>query len=98
MKRKELVEKVMSDADLSKAAAERVVDSVFEAIAVSLEAQEEVNLVGFGKFSIAERAATTGRNPRTGESLDIPAKRQVKFTVGKGLKDRVGFPEKPAKK
>jgi DNA-binding protein HU-beta len=86
----DLVEKVASISKLTKADASRAVDGVFEAISSSLKKKEEVRLVGFGTFSVANRAATEGRNPRTGEKIKIPATRRPKFTPGKGLKEAVG--------
>ena len=58
-------------------------------ILVSLKRGEKVSIVGFGNFSVSERKATTGRNPRTGESIQIPASKRPKFSVGKALKDAV---------
>jgi len=86
----DLVEKVASISKLTKADASRAVDGVFEAISSSLKKKEEVRLVGFGTFSVANRAATEGRNPRTGEKIKIPATRRPKFTPGNGLKEAVG--------
>ncbi|GAO98725.1 MAG: HU family DNA-binding protein [Chlamydiae bacterium] len=90
MNKNDLVEKVASISKLTKADASRAVDGVFEAISSSLKKKEEVRLVGFGTFSVANRAATEGRNPRTGEKIKIPATRRPKFTPGKGLKEAVG--------
>ena len=64
-------------------------DAVFDSITSSLKSGSEVRLVGFGTFSVANRKASTGRNPRTGEAIQIPASRQPKFKAGKGLKDAV---------
>ena len=64
-------------------------DDVFDAIEQALTSGDEVRLVGFGTFSVTKRAATTGRNPRTGEPMQIPASLQPKFKAGKGLKDSV---------
>ncbi len=74
---------------MSKADAAKAVDGVFDAITGSLQSGGEVRVVGFGTFSVANRKATTGRNPRTGESIQIPASKQPKFKAGKGLKDAV---------
>jgi DNA-binding protein HU-beta len=74
----------MSKADVTKA-----VDSVFSRIESALSAGNEVRLVGFGTFSVSRRAATQGRNPRTGETIQIPASNQPKFKAGKGLKTAV---------
>ncbi|WP_343562939.1 HU family DNA-binding protein [Kiloniella sp. b19] len=85
----DLVAAVAEKADLSKADAGKAVDSVFEAIEGALKSGDEVRLVGFGTFSVAARAASQGRNPRTGETIQIPASKQPKFKAGKGLKDAV---------
>ena len=69
--------------------ATKAVDAVFDAITGALKAGDEVRLVGFGTFAVSERAASTGRNPRTGETIEIAASKQPKFKAGKGLKDAV---------
>ena len=89
MNKNELIAAVASDADLSKADATKAVDAVFDAIAGALKSGTEVRLVGFGTFSVSERAASTGRNPRTGEAIEIAASKQPKFKAGKGLKDAI---------
>lgn len=89
MNKNELIAAVASDADLSKADATKAVDAVFDAITGALKSGTEVRLVGFGTFSVSERAASTGRNPRTGETIEIAASKQPKFKAGKGLKDAV---------
>jgi DNA-binding protein HU-beta len=85
----ELISAVASRAGLSKADATKAVDGVFDSITNSLSSGGEVRVVGFGTFSVANRKATTGRNPRTGESIQIPASRQPKFKAGKALKESV---------
>jgi len=80
---------VAEDAGLSRADAARAVDAVFGCITGALKQGDEVRLVGFGTFSVAERAASTGRNPRTGETIQIAASKQPKFKAGKGLKDAI---------
>lgn len=89
MNKQELVAVVAEKTGLSKADAGKAVDGVFEAVTDALKAGDEVRLVGFGTFAVAERAATEGRNPRTGEKIAIPASKQPKFKAGKGLKDAV---------
>lgn len=89
MNKNDLIASVADAADLSKADAGKAVDAVFDAIAGALSSGGDVRLVGFGTFSVANRAATKGRNPRTGEEIDIPASKQPKFKAGKGLKDAV---------
>lgn len=89
MNKNDLVAAVADSAGLSKADATKAVDAVFDSIAGSLKKGGEVRLVGFGTFSVAKRKASTGRNPRTGETIQIPASKQPKFKAGKGLKDAV---------
>jgi len=85
----DLVAAVASGADLSKSDAGKAVDAVFDAIAGALKNGAEVRLVGFGSFRVTHRQASIGRNPRTGESINIPASNQQKFKAGKSLKDAV---------
>ena len=87
MNKNDLVAHVADAAGLSKIDATKAVDAVFEGIADSLKKGDEVRLVGFGTFAVAERAASEGRNPRTGEKIAIPASKQPKFKPGKTLKD-----------
>ena len=89
MNKNDLVTSVAGSSGLSKADAAKAVDSIFESITGALQSGSEVRLVGFGTFSVANRAATTGRNPRTGEPIHIPASKQPKFKAGKGLKSAV---------
>ena len=83
------VSKVAESADISKQKAASAVDAVIEAIKGSLKSGDDVRLVGFGTFTVSNRAATTGRNPRTGEPIQIPASKQPKFKAGKELKEAV---------
>ena len=89
MNKNDLVAAVAEGSGLSKADAAKAVDGVFDSITSSLKGGNEVRLVGFGTFSVSRRQATTGRNPRTGESIQIPASNQPKFKAGKGLKTAV---------
>jgi len=89
MNKQDLVSKVAETADISKTKAASAVDAVIGAIKGSLKKGDDVRLVGFGTFSVANRAATTGRNPRTGEPIKIPASKQPKFKAGKELKEAV---------
>ncbi|MBN8929123.1 MAG: HU family DNA-binding protein [Rhodospirillales bacterium] len=89
MNKMDLIAAVAESTDLSRAKASEVVDAVFGAIEGALKQQEEVRLVGFGTFTTAKREASTGRNPRTGEEMAIPASTTVRFKAGKGLKDAV---------
>ena len=90
MNRQDLIAAVAEEADLPKAKAGQVIDAVFSAIETALKGKNEVRLTGFGTFSVSTRKATTGRNPRTGESISIPESLQVRFKAGKGLKAGVG--------
>jgi len=85
----DLVAAVADTASLSRTDAATVVDAVFDTITSALKKGDEVRLVGFGTFSVANRAASQGRNPRTREVIMIPASKQPKFKAGKGLKDAV---------
>jgi DNA-binding protein HU-beta len=85
--RNELVDAVAGKTELRKTEASKAVDAVFDAIAEALKGGDEVRLVGFGTFSVASRAASEGRNPRTGEKIKIAASKQAKFKPGKGLRD-----------
>ncbi|GAB4118446.1 MAG: HU family DNA-binding protein [Rhodothalassiaceae bacterium] len=89
MNKNELISNVAEAAGLSKADATKAVDAVFSSITGALKKGGEVRLVGFGTFSVAKRAASTGRNPRTGETIKIAASKQPKFKAGKQLKDAV---------
>ena len=87
LNRNDLITTVVNDTGLQRRDATKAVDSVFSAIIDALKGGDEVRLVGFGTFSVSERAASQGRNPRTGETIDISASKQPKFRAGKGLKD-----------
>ncbi len=89
MNKAELIKAVAGRAGISNAAAADAVDGVFDAITATLQSGSDVRLAGFGSFSVVHRKATTGRNPRTGEAISIPASRQPKFKAGKSLKDAV---------
>ena len=89
MNKSELVDAVASKADISKTQAQKTIDAVLETIQTTLAKGGDVRLVGFGTFSVSQRAATTGRNPRTGEKINIPARKQPKFSAGKNLKEAV---------
>ncbi len=89
MNKNELISTVAEAAELSKADATKAVDAVFSSVTKALSKGDEVRLVGFGTFSVAHRAASQGRNPRTGEPIAIAASKQPKFKAGKQLKDAV---------
>jgi DNA-binding protein HU-beta len=85
----ELVAQVAKESDLSKDAAEKAVDATFKNIERALRGGDTVRIVGFGNFQVAQRKASTGRNPRTGAEVKIPASRVPKFRAGKALKEAV---------
>ena len=87
MNKNDLISKVADSSGLSKADANNAVDAVIESIIGAMKSGDEVRLVGFGTFSVADRKASVGRNPRTLEKINIPASRQPKFKAGKGLKE-----------
>lgn len=89
MNKGELIEAVADSAGLSRADAGKAVDAVFDSITGALASSESVSLLGFGTFSVKARAARTGRNPRTGEPLQIAASNVPGFKAGKALKDAV---------
>ena len=91
MNKNDLISAVAGNSGLSKSDAGKAVDGVFNTITNELRRRGEVRVVGFGTFSTAQRKATTGRNPRTGEPIQIPASTQPKFKAGKGLKDAVNY-------
>lgn len=89
MNKQELIGAVAETTGLTRNDAAKAVESVFETISGALGKGDEVRLVGFGTFSVSQRKASTGRNPRTGEPMSIAASSQPKFKAGKGLKDTV---------
>lgn len=95
MNKSEMADKLAGKTDLSKAKAAEVIDAIFSTksgegiIAVELDAGRKVNITGFGSFSTKHRSARTGRNPATGATIQIPAKKYAHFSAAKGLKDRV---------
>jgi len=89
MNKAELIEAIASKADLTKADAKKALDAFIESTTKSLKKGDRVALVGFGSFSVAKRAARTGRNPKTGQEMQIPAKKVVKFKPGADLADSV---------
>lgn len=95
MNKSEMADKLASKAGISRALAADIIDIIFSTkdgegiIAVELDAGRKVNITGFGSFSTKDRAARQGRNPATGETIMIPAKKYAHFSASKGLKDRV---------
>jgi DNA-binding protein HU-beta len=89
MNKAELIDAVAGSANLSKADAGRALDALVDAVASSLKRGQQVSIVGFGTFSVKHRAARSGRNPRTGETIKIAASNVPGFKAGKALKDAV---------
>ena len=89
MNKSQLVDAIASQADLTKVEATRALDSVVDSITTALKKGDSVALVGFGSFGVKRREARTGRNPRTGAAIQIPAANVPHFRAGKGLKDSV---------
>lgn len=87
MNKTELIDKIADSADISKAAAGRALDAAIDAITDSLKQADPVSLVGFGTFTVRDRAARTGRNPQTGAPIQIAAAKVPAFKPGKALKD-----------
>ncbi|UIF89439.1 HU family DNA-binding protein [Cupriavidus sp. UYPR2.512] len=98
MNKSELVDAIATRTGSSKVAAQEHLDAVLETISDAIGNGDTVQLVGFGSFGVADRAARTGRNPKTGEEIVIKASRTPKFTPGKGLKDRVNAAPNTKKK
>ena len=89
MNKSELIDAIADGADISKASAGRALDSVLEAITGALKKGDQVSLVGFGTFAVKHRPARTGRNPQTGQEIQIKAANVPGFKAGKALKDAV---------
>ena len=89
MNKSDLIEAMAEAGDISKTAAARALDALTDTIAVALKKGESVSLIGFGTFSVKERAARTGRNPQTGATIEIAASKTPSFKAGKALKDAV---------
>ena len=89
MNKNELISSVASETGLTKTDSAKAVDAFVAAVTNALKKGDEVRLVGFGTFSVAKRAATTGRNPRTGAEIKIAARKQAKFKAGKALQEAV---------
>jgi len=85
----ELIEAVAEHAEMTKAEAGRAVDAVVSSITAAMKDQDDVSLIGFGTFTVRDRAARTGRNPQTGETIQIAAAKVPAFKAGKALKDAV---------
>jgi len=87
MNKSELIDLIASKADISKVDAAQALDAVTDGVTGALMTGDSVTLVGFGTFSVSSRSARTGRNPRTGAAIQVPASRNAKFKAGKALKD-----------
>jgi DNA-binding protein HU-beta len=91
MTKNELISAVADSAKLTKTSAASAVDATFDIITGALKRGDEVKLIGFGSFTVVKRAAREGRNPRTGEPVQIKASKAPKFSAGKGLKEAVNI-------
>ena len=89
MNKNELIASIAAATGLTKSDSAKALDAFINSVAKALKEGQEVRLVGFGTFGTSERAATTGRNPRTGETINIPARKVAKFKPGKALQDSV---------
>ncbi|ACX64474.1 histone family protein DNA-binding protein [Paenibacillus vortex V453] len=89
MNKSDLITQVAESTELSKKDATKAVDAVFDAISEALQSGDKVQLVGFGNFEVRERSARKGRNPQTGEEIEIPASKIPAFKPGKALKDGI---------
>lgn len=89
MNKAELIHKIAKDSKITKAQANRAIDSFIDGISRSLKKGEKTSLVGFGTWSVSRRKSRTGRNPQTGEPIKIPARKVVKWNSGKWLKDYI---------
>lgn len=89
MTKADLIDKMAKEADISKAAAGKALDSLIDGVKKTLKKGNKVSLVGFGTFSVSKRKARKGRNPQTGETIKIKATKAPKFTAGKAFKDAV---------
>lgn len=89
MTKADLIDVVAAGADLSKSTAGKAIDSLTEAISETLKKGGKVALSGFGTFTVSERKARVGRNPRTGEAINIPASKSPKFSAGKAFKEAI---------
>ncbi len=91
MTKQDMINRMVQKARISKAAAGRALDCYIQAVGEELKETGKLSLVGFGTFSCVQRRARTGRNPKTGSAINIPAKKVVRFRAGKGLSDVVNI-------
>jgi DNA-binding protein HU-beta len=94
MNKQELIDSISASAELTKADAKKALDAFIDTVAASLKKGDRISLVGFGSFSISERSAREGRNPQTGKTIKIPAKKVVKFKAGAELAEMVNKKKK----
>jgi DNA-binding protein HU-beta len=90
MTKSDLIERLAGKADLTRPRAEELLDFLLNDVTEALKNGEKVNISGFGTFTVSNRKARTGRNPKTGEPIEIPASRSAKFKAGKTLKEALG--------
>jgi DNA-binding protein HU-beta len=90
MTKSDLIERLSTKAELTRPRAEELVDFLLNHVTEALKNGEKVNISGFGTFTVSTRKARTGRNPKTGEPIEIPASRSAKFKAGKTLKEALG--------
>ena len=98
MNKSELIDAIAENSGLTKADSTKALNAFIESVTGAMKRNDDVVLVGFGTFSVRERAARTGRNPKTKETIQIAASKTVGFKAGKGLKDAVNAPAPKAKK
>ena len=98
MNKSELIDKIADGAGITKVQAGAALSSMLEAVSDALQDGDKVSLIGFGTWSVSDRAARTARNPLTGEKIKVKAKKVVKFKVGKGLQTRVNTKKRKRKK
>jgi|SRR6185437_4328740 len=98
MNKGELIDQIAKDSGITKGQANDALDSLTGAVVASLKKGDTVTLVGFGTFSVSNRAARNGRNPQTGETIKIKAAKVPKFKPGKDFKDKIGGAKAPKKK
>lgn len=89
MNKSELVDSMAEAADIPKSAAARALDALTDSVAAALKNGDSVSIIGFGTFTVKERAARTGRNPQTGAAIEIAASKNPSFKAGKALKDAI---------
>lgn len=89
MNKKDMIDALAKECDCSNKEAERCLNAIFGMITTALKSGDEVKVIGFGTFAVSRRKATTGRNPQTGEAIQIPASNVARFKAGKALKEAI---------